>query len=52
MKEAGSWVRPMAYNASSSQEQILLEYQAVREKVGIIDVSTLGKIEVFGPDAT
>ena len=52
MKEAGSWVRPMAYNASSSQEQILSEYQAVREKVGIIDVSTLGKIEVFGPDAT
>ena len=52
MKEAGAWVRPMAYNASSSQEQILIEYQAVREKVGIIDVSTLGKIEIFGPDAT
>jgi sarcosine oxidase subunit alpha len=27
------------------------EYRAVRERVGIIDVSTLGKLEVAGPDA-
>ena len=27
------------------------EYRAVRERAGVIDVSTLGKIEVKGPDA-
>ena len=27
------------------------EVRAVREAAGLIDVSTLGKIEIFGPDA-
>ena len=51
MKEAGAWVRPMSYLINSPQEQIGDEYDAVRNKVGLIDVSTLGKIEIFGADA-
>jgi sarcosine oxidase subunit alpha len=40
----GEWKRPLYY--TSPQE----EWHAVRERVGLIDVSTLGKIEVKGPD--
>lgn len=50
---AGHWSRPRVYRAGKQDERAALraEYTAVRERVGIIDVSTLGKIEVFGPDA-
>ena len=41
----GSWKRPYAYTAPNE------EHRAVRERVGIIDVSTLGKLEVKGKDA-
>src|SRR5438046_5228629 len=41
----GDWKRPEFY--SSAQE----ECRAVRERVGLIDVSTLGKLEVVGRDA-
>ena len=41
----GSWKRPYAYTTPSE------EHQAVRERVGLIDVSTLGKLEVKGKDA-
>lgn len=40
-----NWKRPYAYTTPAE------EYQAVRERVGIIDVSTLGKLEVKGKDA-
>ncbi|GGB85246.1 aminomethyltransferase [Marinobacterium zhoushanense] len=40
-----------AVSASERQRVILQEVQAVRSSLGIIDVSTLGKIEVMGPDA-
>ncbi|MBR9885389.1 MAG: FAD-dependent oxidoreductase, partial [Oceanospirillales bacterium] len=52
MMEAGRWLRPEFYGAPAQREQaILQEVQAVRSGLGIIDVSTLGKIEVMGPDA-
>jgi len=51
MKEAGAWLRPSSYGAGSPRERCEREYRAVREAVGLIDVSTLGKIEIFGADA-
>lgn len=50
--EAGVWLRPEYYGESSSRlGRIQEEVEAVRSSLGIIDVSTLGKIEVMGPDA-
>lgn len=49
----GGWQRP-EYYAQGSQPRgrcIADEVRRVREHAGLIDVSTLGKIEVFGPDA-
>ena len=46
--ESGPWLRPRCYGGSGA---INNEYRAVRGGAGIIDVSTLGKIELFGPDA-
>ncbi|MFN2349733.1 MAG: 2Fe-2S iron-sulfur cluster-binding protein [Thioalkalivibrio sp.] len=48
---AGHWLRPKYYGPGPEQEAIQAEVMAVREGVGLIDVSTLGKVEVFGPDA-
>jgi sarcosine oxidase subunit alpha len=45
MVNLGEWKRPEVY---SSVEE---ECRAVRERAGLIDVGTLGKLEVFGPDA-
>lgn len=50
--EAGNWLRPEFYGEPDKREQMIREeVQAVREGLGLIDVSTLGKIEVLGPDA-
>jgi sarcosine oxidase subunit alpha len=53
MVHAGSWLRPECYqNAGSSREDcIFQEAQNVRHGVGLIDVSTLGKLQISGPDA-
>ena len=51
MMDTGAWRRPKSYGANSPFSQTASEYRVVREGVGIIDVSTLGKIEIFGPDA-
>ncbi len=55
MMEAGIWMRPAYYvpvgSRLTASEAVQQESGAVREKVGMIDGSTLGKIEVFGPDA-
>lgn len=53
MMPAGAWLRP-AYYASPGQrdEAVAAEVRAVRENVGLIDVSTLGGLEIRGPDAT
>jgi sarcosine oxidase subunit alpha len=50
---AGGWQRPEYYGVSTDTraECIAAEVRAVREGAGLIDVSTLGKIEIFGPDA-
>jgi sarcosine oxidase subunit alpha len=52
--DMGDWKRPRYYDSArtGNQEQCVeQEYRAVRERAGIIDVSTLGKIEVKGSDA-
>src|SRR5262249_3199312 len=49
----GAWLRPEYYPAAgrSRDECILDEGLNVRRNVGLIDLGTLGKIEVNGPDA-
>jgi sarcosine oxidase subunit alpha len=51
--ETGLWLRPLYYTPSNETgwDPILREARAVRRSVGICDVSTLGKIDVQGPDA-
>jgi sarcosine oxidase subunit alpha len=50
---AGSWLRPEYYERTglSREDCILAEAVNVRDNVGLIDVSTLGKLWVNGPDA-
>jgi len=50
---AGQWKRPEYYaiQGLSRSQAIEQEVRAVREGAGLIDVGTLGKIEVHGPDA-
>jgi sarcosine oxidase subunit alpha len=50
MMVAGAWWRP-AYYGSDRETSMRAEVRAVRENVGLIDVSTLGGLEVRGPDA-
>ncbi len=45
MVESGPWLRPHSYGSPAE------ECVAVREWVGIIDVGTLGKLEVLGGDS-
>ena len=42
---SGSWQRPFSYGDWRA------EYRAVRERVSLMDVGTLGKFQVRGPDA-
>jgi len=52
--DMGDWQRPRYYadrSAASEKESVLLEYRAVRESAGLIDVSTLGKLEIRGVDS-
>ena len=52
MMTAGQWYRPAFYGDPNSQDEcIRKENLAVRNNVGIIDVSTLGKLEIRGSDA-
>jgi sarcosine oxidase subunit alpha len=52
MIPAGSWRRPAFYGALDHRAaNIAAEAHAVRNGVGMIDVSTLGGIELRGPDA-
>ena len=50
---AGNWRRPEYYAVSgeSRADSIAAEVRAVRSTVGLIDVGTLGKIEIYGPQA-
>ena len=51
--DAGAWKRPRYYKIGEETmlEAADREAKNVREKVGICDVTTLGKIDVKGPDA-
>ncbi|MEE8307969.1 MAG: glycine cleavage T C-terminal barrel domain-containing protein, partial [Gammaproteobacteria bacterium] len=53
MAEAGAWMRPWYYpqGEETLNDAYVREAAHVRAHVGIIDVSTLGKIAVQGPDA-
>tara|TARA_B100000686_G_scaffold346277_1_gene432639 strand:+ start:25 stop:1671 length:1647 start_codon:yes stop_codon:yes gene_type:complete len=52
MMVAGPWMRPAYYGLPTERDQMIRsEVAAVRAGVGILDVSTLGGIEVRGPDA-
>ncbi|MEE3259799.1 MAG: 2Fe-2S iron-sulfur cluster-binding protein [Candidatus Latescibacterota bacterium] len=50
---AGDWYRPEYYHHGDTQrdECIVQEARQVRQSLGIIDVGTLGKLMVNGPDA-
>ena len=54
MVEAGLWYRPAYFprpGAATWREACDREVLMVRDSVGVADVSTLGKIDVQGPDA-
>ena len=53
MVETGAWLRPRYYPQGNEtiREAYIREATHVREKVGMVDVTTLGKIDVQGPDA-
>jgi sarcosine oxidase subunit alpha len=52
-EDVGQWKRPWYYPQSgeSMQQSLNRECLAVRESVGILDASTLGKIDIQGKDA-
>lgn len=52
--DMGGWKRPRYYKRhpnAGETESVLLEHKSVREGVGLIDVSTLGKLDIRGKDA-
>jgi len=53
MYSAGLWFRPESYNkpGETVEQAYVREARTVRRDVGIVDVSTLGKIDIQGPDA-
>ena len=52
MMPAGIWQRPAYYGKAEDRERCMQEEALhVRQKVGLIDVSTLGGLDVRGPDA-
>jgi sarcosine oxidase subunit alpha len=49
---AGVWLRPAYYGGKGERDRCMSEESLnVRNNVGLVDVSTLGGIEVRGPDA-
>ena len=52
MIEAGPWLRAWYYRwaGDTAERAYVLEMQKVRSSVGISDISSLGKIDVQGPD--
>ena len=53
-ENVGQWKRPYYYPnpGESMQEAVDRECLAVRNEVGILDASTLGKIDIKGPDSS
>jgi heterotetrameric sarcosine oxidase alpha subunit len=54
MIETGLWMRPSCYPRAGETPAQAVKREAahIRKAVGLVDVSTLGKIDVQGPDAT
>ncbi|MDJ1006283.1 MAG: 2Fe-2S iron-sulfur cluster-binding protein [Paracoccaceae bacterium] len=52
MRPVGAWWRPYLYGSGDRSALIEAEVRAVRDGVGVLDVSTLGTLEVRGPDAS
>jgi sarcosine oxidase subunit alpha len=52
-ENVGQWNRPWFFprDGESMDDAVLRECGAVRSAAGVLDASTLGKIEVVGPDA-
>jgi sarcosine oxidase subunit alpha len=52
-ENVGQWHRPRYYprKGESMDDAVLRECEAARERVAMMDVTTLGKIDVQGPDA-
>jgi sarcosine oxidase subunit alpha len=52
-EDVGQWKRPWYYPRGSEtlHQAVARECQAVRASLGIMDASTLGKIDIQGPDA-
>lgn len=48
---AGNWQRPAYYGRGNAKKTIAAEVSNARTNVGMIDVSTLGGLDVRGPDA-
>jgi sarcosine oxidase, subunit alpha len=52
MMGAGLWMRPAYYGTKANSVKVIeAEVKAVREGAGLIDVSTLGGLDIRGPDA-
>ena len=52
--EAGAWLRAQWFAAAGETDwlqTVVREVKGVRSSVGVCDVSTLGKIDIQGPDA-
>jgi sarcosine oxidase, subunit alpha len=52
--DMGEWKRPLyygAFDAAAKRRAVEAEYRGVRERAGLIDLSTLGKLDVKGADA-
>ncbi len=52
-EDVGQWKRPWYYprRGETLHQAVARECKAVRSKLGIVDASTLGKIDIQGPDA-
>ncbi|BCD86134.1 sarcosine oxidase subunit alpha [Pseudomonas solani] len=52
-EDVGQWKRPWYFpkNGEDLHAAVARECKAVRDSVGILDASTLGKIDIQGPDA-
>ena len=51
MREYGGWLRPAWYGPDDPEQTIQREAARARDAVALFDGSSLGKIEIIGPDA-
>jgi 4-methylaminobutanoate oxidase (formaldehyde-forming) len=50
-RRAGEEQRAFGWTRPPWHERVAVEHRAVRERLGIVDMSSFGKLEVSGPDA-